>query len=559
MTAGAESPSVAGRLEACRAAAPGRTAVVVLNDDDSDTRLTVGELCAGAERWARVLRARGVGGGDLVSIALPHGADLAFAFWGALYAGAVPSICTYPAPTVAPDVYVRRLAPLVRRARARAVVTFPGAAAVLGARPGRGPEVLTPADAAKAVPDADGPAPVTGDDPAYIQFTSGSTGPRKGVVLSHRAVVLFLDSLAEAIEFVPADVLVNWVPLAHDFGLFGGFLLPILFGGRSVLASPARWVRRPQSFMKGLRRVDGTILLLPNSAFRHLERAVEAGGADGVDFSSVRMIVNGSEPILHETQRRFLERFAANGLAESALGSGYGMAENVLAATLSRPGRRSPVDWVDAAELAMGRARPADPGGPRRARACVSSGVPLRGVELEIRTPRGVPLPEREVGEIFVRSPFLFSRYHRDAARTRRALRGGWYRTGDLGYLAGGHLFVCGRRSDVIIVGGRKVYPDDLEAIAASVPGVRPGRAAAFGVPDLETGTDRPILVYEPEAAGDAAGALAVEREVRRRVYEILDVALGDVRAVPKGGVRRTVNGKMARGETRRAYERGEI
>jgi acyl-CoA synthetase (AMP-forming)/AMP-acid ligase II len=293
---------------------------------------------------------------------------------------------------------------------------------------------------------------------------------------------------------------------------------------------------------------------MPNFAFNHCARSVRERDLEGVDLSHVRRIINGGEPVRLQSLQVFLDRFGPYGLRAGALATGYGMAELTLGATSSSFGEAPTVDWVLLEDLQRhGRATPVDAGHPG-ATPVVSSGTPLSGVEMCVQDEAGVPLEERRVGEIVLKSRSMFKEYYRRPALTAQALREGWFYTNDLGYIADGELFVLGRKDDLIIVGGRNIYPEDVEALANRVEGVYQGRAAAFAVDNPDLGTHAIVLACELRGGPDEEKKARIESELRRAVVAELDVALADVVFVERGWIVKTSNGKIARKENRAKY-----
>lgn len=529
-------------------------AVVFMHNDGFEEKLSVGQIHSGALGFAKALEKAGVRRSETVIIALRHSPALIFSFWGSLYAGATPSIFPYLFPRPSADIFKRQILALVKRAGARAVVA--DAEEAIELKPALCKEecaVVVNGD----VPVDPFPRQLAGvhgvsgsDDIAYLQFTSGTTGLQKGVRLSHSAIFGFVDGFVEGFEVRPDDLTVSWVPLFHDMGLFGGMIAPLIVGIPAFIMSPFKWVRNPQSFFSAIHRHRGTLGWMPNSAFNHAVNYVRERHLSGLDLSSLRCLVNAAEPIHYESQELFRRHFAPYGFAESALGAGYGLAENTLTVTLSRPGRRSSVDWVNMRacqdqEVAV-RGAPGEPG----VMPMVSSGSPVRGTEVAIFDDSGEPLDERRIGEVAVRGSSLFSGYQGVEDRETA-----WFRTGDLGYRVAGELYICGRKKDLIIVGGRNIYPEDLEYLAGGVSGVCEDRVAAFGMPDRRTGSERIVLVCDLEKAGMNGGDAEIEREIRRTIFRELDVAVSEVYLAKRGWVVKTPNGKISRFATRRKYE----
>jgi acyl-CoA synthetase (AMP-forming)/AMP-acid ligase II len=294
---------------------------------------------------------------------------------------------------------------------------------------------------------------------------------------------------------------------------------------------------------------------MPNFALHHCARAVRDSEIEGVDLASWKSVVSGGEMVREASLRLFYRRFSPYGLRETALQAGYGMAENVEGITTSTKGTRLRADWIRRGKLQQdGRAMPTDPGA-EDAIAIVPCGVPLPGTEVSIVDEEGHPLPDRTVGEIVVRGTYCMSGgYYLDPTATADAHRDGWFLTGDLGYLAGGLLHPCGRKKDVIIVGGHNIQPEDVEDIAAEDPAIAPGRVVAFGVSDDRSGTERIVVVWELRGELDASGRRALEDRFRRRVVGALGVVASEVRFVERGWVVKTSSGKLARRANRAKY-----
>jgi acyl-CoA synthetase (AMP-forming)/AMP-acid ligase II len=375
-------------------------------------------------------------------------------------------------------------------------------------------------------------------------------------LLSHRAIINFLQSTRKGLQLIKRDVTVSWLPLYHDFGFFAGFLLPLLSEVPTVLISPFKWLSKPRSFLEALQKYKGTVSFLPNSGHNHTVRIVPSGKVNGLDLSSLRALVNGAEPILHKSVDMFFRHFSACGFKASALASGYGMAENTLSATVSIMGQRSPVDWINAEEMQVSRkAVPAPPDKPGSV-PYVSSGGPLDGVELKIIDEKRNELPERSCGEITIRSNSLFSGYLNRKDLTEKVLINGWYHTGDLGYMANGQLFVCGRKKDLIIIGGHNIHPEDVENIASSVPGIFPDSVVALGIEDEDLGTQRLVIVCSLEHPVSKNEEQEIERELRRKVFRELEVTVGEVHLVNKRWIVKTQSGKITRSMNRDKYKK---
>ncbi len=333
-------------------------------------------------------------------------------------------------------------------------------------------------------------------------------------------------------------------------------LSPVFSGVVGVLVSPFQWVRDPAVLFRAISAYHGTICWMPNFAFNHCIQAIRERDLEGVDLHGMRAFFNASEPVRYDSLELFGARFAPFGLDRRALGSSYGMAEVTAAATISPMGVPLHVDWVALEDLQRDQAaKPVEPHSEGAA-ALVSSGRAVAGVELQIVDAKDRPLPERRIGQILVRSNAALRGYHGTPPPDALDQETGWLHSGDMGYLADGDLFVTGRIKDLIITRGRNIYPEDLEAVASGIPGLRPGRAVAFGVEDPEAGTEAIVLVAEVRETVPEAERLEIEREVRRRMAQTLDVTLSDLRLVGRDWIIKTTSGKIARSANREKYLR---
>jgi acyl-CoA synthetase (AMP-forming)/AMP-acid ligase II len=537
---------------------PSHLALVFMDDDGSETHLTAARLHAESACYALALQKLGVKENDLVILVLPHSQTLIFAFWGAMYLGAIASIFPFLTEKLDRAIYQERVAELVQHSQAKAVITFPEFRGELGALLARVDcAVLSTDDIPSPEPDN---AAVSwpeygGEKIAFLQHSSGTTGLQKGVALSHRAVLNQIKAYSRAIQLTEQDVIVSWLPLYHDMGLIAGFVMPLVAGTPLVLMSPFKWVRDPKVLLHAIHRHRGTLCWLPNFAYNHSARAIRSQDLHGIDLSSLRAWINCSEPVFFESHQIFLGKFAPYGVQPGALSACYAMAENTFAVTQTPPGIEPTIDWVNTRTLQeQRRAEPAQPF-VDGATPMVSCGFPIEGTEICILDGHGRRLPERHVGEVALRSNCMLSGYYRRPEITAQAIRRGWYHTGDMGYLAGGELYITGRKKDLIIVGGKNIYPQDLEAIANTTPGLVPGRSVAFGLFDQSLGSENVVMICELEDSVTAdEEKKAVEMDLRRRIVQRSEVALADVRLVGKRWLIKTSSGKISRSANREKY-----
>lgn len=537
---------------------PQRTTLIFLGEDGGEETLSALQFHRSALDYAQALQGIGIGSEDLVVLVLKHSQVLLSAFWGALYLGAIPSIFPFLTEKLDPELYMQRVKTLVRHEGAKAVITFSDFKDELTA-------LLAGADfrvlSADEVPQGDNDRHAAafwqdadGEKIAFLQHSSGTTGLQKGVALSHRAVLNQVESYSKAIRLSDEDIVVSWLPLYHDMGLIAGFVMPIVTGTPLVLMSPFHWIRDPKILLQAIDKYKGTLCWLPNFAYNHLARAVRPSYLEGIDLSSWRAAINCSEPAYAHSHRVFLEKFAPYGFKESALTVCYAMAENTFAVSQSPIGQAAGLDWVQIAPLQLERkALPAEPESDG-AMSVVSCGPPIEGTEVAVVDVDGAFLPERHEGEVVIKSNCMLTEYYKRPEFTAEAIVDGWYHTGDMGYIADGEVYISGRKKDMIIVGGKNIYPQDLEAIANHVPGIYPGRAVAFGLFDERLGSEVVVMVAEMLPEGERPEQAEIERHLRRQIVEQTEVTLSDLRLVEGRWLIKTSSGKIARNDNRQKY-----
>lgn len=534
------------------AAQPASAAWLTLLDSDGElAQLTYSDLVGEAWRWTEAYRGRGLTVGTRIVIVLDHSVDLYAAHCGALLGGYVPVIFSPPSPKQDIDFYYRSLKAQVFNANGKLVVTTPEFEAAIRARPvlDEGRAILTQS----AVSVSAKPAPFAGtpEDTAILQYSSGTTGRKKGVCFSHRAVSWQIANYARAIGLGGNDRIVTWLPLYHDMGFVACYLMPLLTGVPVVAMSPFDWVKRPAMLLEAIEAYKTTLCWQPNFAYNFLARNVSPDRR--YDLSSMRGFVNCSEPVAAASHRLFLERFAGEGVREEALAASYAMAENVFAVTAGGLGRPMTVDRVDARILR--EEHRAEPAGPETTdvREIVSSGTPLPRTEIRVVNPRRQLRRKRALGEIAVKSPSLFRKYFRNPDETQKRLVDGWYFTGDLGYITDSEVFVLGRVNDMINIGGKNIFPEDIEATVSLVPGIVPGRCAALGIVDEELGTQKLAVIAETMES-DPMARDRLRDEVRAAIVARNDVAVHDVLIVAHMWLVKSTSGKISRSANLERY-----
>jgi acyl-CoA synthetase (AMP-forming)/AMP-acid ligase II len=539
--------------------ADGTPALLLYATDAPPVTVTRAALAAQAQTAAHGLAALGIGAGDVVVIAQPQALSGMYAFWGALLLGAIPSMAAPLSGKLHPARYNEALRTLLVHNRARFVLSTDAQAdalnAVLDATPLAGSawgETRWSAHCA-TVPAAPLPPAPTPDAIAFLQHSSGTTGLQKGVALSHRAVLNQLAAYAEALPLYTSDRIASWLPLYHDMGLIAAFIQPLVQGVPLVLLSPFDWAAHPALLLRAIHETRATLCWLPNFAYNHMAGRIRRRDSDGLDVRSIRAWINCSEPVRHDSHQRFLERFADNGVHAGQFAASYAMAENTFAVTQTPVGEPAHVLWLNRAALQGANRAVLAPEAASEAAAHVSCGRAIAGTEVRVIDPStGDPLPDGCTGELCIRGDSLFSGYYRrDDLRPFDAE--GWYHTGDLGFMWEGAVYVVGRSKDLIIVAGKNLFPQDLEALVYHVSGVHPGRAVVFGVPDAREGTELIAVVAEADT-DDEAERQRIAAAIRLAIAQGSDVVASFVAVVGRGWLVKTSSGKTARAANREKW-----
>jgi fatty-acyl-CoA synthase len=536
--------------------------------------VSFGELHTGAQAVAAALVRLGITRGDSVALMLPTCREFFLTFAGVLLAGGVP-VPIYP-PVRADRIaeYAERQSAILRNADARLLVTFREAAHVAKllqprVRSLRG--IVTAASLfAPAAPHAGGapstPVAASAGDLALLQYTSGSTGDPKGVMLTHANLLASVRAMGEAVAVRPDDVCVSWLPLYHDMGLIGFWLTPLYFGLPVVVLSPVAFLARPERWLWAIHRHRATLTAAPNFAYEFAVRKVAEADIEGLDLGTLRAAMNGAEPVVAETLERFAARFARYGFRREALTPVYGLAEASLAVTVPPLVRGPLVDRIVRDTFAReGRAVPAplesDPN-DLGILSFVSVGRPLPNHEVRIVDSDGHDVAERVEGALWFRGPSTTSGYFRNpdasAALFPEGQSAGWLDSGDRAYRAGSEVFITGRVKDIILKAGRNLYPHEVEEITGRVVGVRKGCVVAFGAADPTAGTERLIVVAETREREPAA-----RQRIAAAITEQVSFAIGlppdAVELLPPHSIPKTSSGKLRRNQTRQLYLAGTL
>jgi len=535
---------------------PDVTHAVVIDEDRSQA-VTYAQLRDGAEQVAGALQQAAVQSGATVALMLPTAAEYLYTFFGVLLAGAVP-VPIYP-PTRPSQIedHVHRHAGVLANAGVTALVTVPEARTVAHLLRARVPSlkhIWSVADLMSGARFKSLRDPPSGESIAMLQYTSGSTGSPKGVILTQANLLANIRSIGKLIDASDADVFVSWLPLYHDMGLIGAWLGSLYFGCLLVLMPPTAFLTRPARWLRAIHQYGGTLTASPNFGYELCAQRLTDQELSGLDLSSLRVAFNGAEPVHPDTLERFRQRFGRYGFRPEAMTPVYGLAEAAVGLTFPPMGRGPIVDYIDRAEMtARGRAVSKPQGGPNTLRF-VSCGRPLAGYRLRIIDADGAEVPERVEGTLQFTGPSATAGYFHNAEATAQLLSGKWHDTGDRAYMADGELYVTGRVKDIIIRRGRHIYPDEIENAIGSLAGVRRGCVAAFGTREPSTATEKLVVLAETHLTDPAAQA-ELKRRINERVVDCLGEPAEEIVLAPPHAVLKTSSGKLRRAATRAAYE----
>jgi fatty-acyl-CoA synthase len=537
--------------------------------DSSEASFSYTAVERATARFGGALQALGLRKGDRVALILPTNDDFILCFLGAIRAGIVP-VPIYPPMALGQlQTYLDNTRHIVAKSGARTLVTTSKIKRLLGTVQASCPalEQVVAVEGIRESLEPLKPEKVTLDDIAFLQFTSGSTSRPKGVTLTHGNLAANIKCIMQdGLQIGPDDVGISWLPLYHDMGLIGFVLAPLFHRVPIVYLPPLLFLKRPVSWFQAFTRHKGSIAYGPNFAYALCVKRIREADLEGIDLSRWRVAGCGAEPIRPETLEAFVKSFGKVGFKKEALYASYGMAESSLGIAFSELGEGMKTLSVDGPELwATGDVKvvPEEDENSVRLVSC--------GREFPDHTIRvfdaddamsETPFPERKVGELRLRGPSVMRGYWEDAERTREAFAGPFLRTGDLGFIDDGHVFICGRSKEVVIVNGRNYYPQDMEWEAAKVEGVRKGNVVAFGARDpsgQERDRERVVVAFEVQDAPRLAHASALGVAVRKAVQEGMGLTLDDVVALPPGALPKTSSGKLQRAKTRELYESGVL
>ena len=526
--------------------------------EGEEAEISYAELHDAARNAAKGLIDRGLAAGDRVSIMLPTEAEFFEAFMGTLYAGGIPVPMYPPFRRSQVEDHLRRQAGIIRNADAPILIVSENLRRVGSLLFGLAPDlkhIATVQDLKRAGSIAQS-APASAETIALIQYTSGSTGDPKGVVLTHANLLANIKSMGEALEASSDDIFVSWLPLYHDMGLIGAWLGSLYYGAHAILMPPLAFLADPSRWLRMISRHRATLSAAPNFAFELCHKRITDEDIEGLDLSSLRMMLNGAEPVAPLTITRFAERFSDFKFRPEMMAPVYGLAENSVGLAFPTVGRTPIIDRVQRTTLSRdGIAIRADPYDVT-AFEFVACGQPIPGHEIRIVDDYDNELPERREGRLQFRGPSSTSGYFRNEEKNRKLFSGDWLESDDRAYIAEGDIYITGRIKDMIIKAGRNIYPHEIEDLVGEIEDVRKGCVAAVASINPQSGTEMLVLIVETRLT-DPGERDDLKRRINEACTTTLDIPPDVIELLPPRTVPKTSSGKIRRAAARSLYEAG--
>ncbi len=536
---------------------PAKEAIVFKKVGEEDVRWTFSSLVLRANQYSNLLHSFGVKPGEVCAIIIKHNPEFYPIYLGVVGLGAIPAVLAYPNPRLHPDKFRSGLLGMTQRSGLDYILTESSLEEILlpliKDEKSTVKGVYFPIEVGGVNDLSSEPIPeivairnnVSPDEPVLLQHSSGTTGLQKPIVLSHKAVLTHCENYYKALGVKAEDdhKVVSWLPLYHDMGLIAAFHLPLAFGIPSIQIDPFEWVVAPMLLLEAISQEKATLCWIPNFAFNIMADKIDDDELDGIDLSSMAMLMNCSEPVRYESHKRFLARFKQYGFREDALHASYGMAEITFLLTQTRQGHGPALFYADRELLAQGIVKKVED--LDKARICMSSGVLLPGCDAKIVDEQYNEISSDRVGEIIVRSESIFDGYRNYPEKTAEAFIDGWYKSGDYAFVVDGEFFVIGRKKDIIIVAGKNIYPEDLEDTVSGIDDVLPGRVIAFGEYSDEIGTEEICVIAETQLE-----SVEEKKALKKRIFLTLmaiDVSPRHIFLVPSRWLIKSSAGKPSR------------
>jgi fatty-acyl-CoA synthase len=540
---------------------PDQVPITLLDRQFTQTHRSYRNLLEGARGTAAYLRNRGLAPGDRVLMLVVSAEDFIDAFFGTILAGGIPVAVSPPMTFGDIEKYLKNLGHILENSEARFMISFARIRKLIGSALADSKHLEALFLAKEIQPEQPKQPAIPSLDPdatAFIQYTSGSTGLPKGAMLSHRALLCNVVGIAQGIDCTENDISISWLPLFHDMGLIGSLFTSLYTGAHLYAMQPESFVTDPICWLELITQHRATIATAPNFAYHLMANRIEPDRAKGLDLSSLKVALNGAEPVDLRTLDRFERMFESVGYGDNVSFPVYGMAETCLAATFPPLAQRFEVQPLD--REALEAERTAKPAGvndqfPYQA---VSVGTPIQGQEVAIVDAHAQRVAQDQVGQILVRGSSLMLGYYNNPQATDAAIKDDWLHTGDLGFISGDRLFVTGRAKEMIIKRGRNYYPYDIERAASQVAGVRKGCLVAFSVPNPDSGTEDLILVAETREK-DGKQQQKIVKQIAAEVLAAVGLRPDQTVLVAPRTLPKTTSGKLQRLLAKKRYEQGRL
>lgn len=540
---------------------PEKEAIIWWKNGEEPYRWTYLELFSLAEKFAVEMRNKGIKKGEVCAIIIRHNIYFYPIYLAVVMIGAIPTVLVHPNPRLHQEKFVNGIMGMTKKSGLDWILTEKDFENILHSI------VYFAENTIKGMLypiENIGRVSVTGKDlqsvrenfssvnetdTLLLQHSSGTTGLQKPVLLTHGAVCRHLINYSNAIQLGENDKVVNWLPFYHDMGLIAAFHLPLAMGITSIQIDPFEWALKPTIIFDAIRKEKATLTWMPNFAFNFLASKIKEEELEKYDLGTMRMFVNCAEPIRHESFEKFKIRFVPVSLSDKSIASSYAMAEATFAVTQSIPGEEPTKLYVDSTELEKGKITFAK-GKSANTKVLTSSGRIINGCRLRIVDEQGHDLDEKQIGEILVKSESLFSGYRNYSEKTNNALKNGWYYSGDNGFMYKDNLYVLGRKDDIIISAGIRIYPEDVEDSINDVVGVIPGRVIAFGQYEESLGTNVVCVIAETDYT-----TIKDKRHLKTQIIQAgleININIRKVYLVPHRWLIKTSSGKPSRKESKK-------
>lgn len=535
---------------------PDRPHVYLQNDEGEEEVLTYGQLFNSALQVACGLVQRGVKSGETVAIMLPTSFGFFYAFFGCLFAGAIPVPIYPPFRPDKIEEYVKREVKILQNAEIRVLITFSAAEMLGHIIKGFIPSLIS-VISPEALMINKGSLPkilLTADHPALIQYTSGSTGDPKGVLLLQRNLMANIIAIGKTLKVLPTDAVVSWLPLYHDMGLMS-WLASLYYALPFTIMSPLTFLRRPERWLWAIHYHHATISAGPNFAYELCIKKISPERIEGLDLSHMRFAFNGAEAVNSQTLARFIKKFKAYGFRETTFFPVYGLAENTVALCFPQTEPHLRIDKISRSQFEQNQlATPIhDKTKDADSLEFVNCGNAIADHEIRIVNDNNELLPERHIGNLQFRGPSAMVGYYQNPMATQAVFHEGWWDTGDLGYLADKELYITGRKKDLIIKAGRNIHPEAIETVVNQILDIRKGCVVAFGVNDAKLGTEKLVVVAETNII-DKMALSRLQTEIIEQMSIQIGVPPDEVVLVKAQTIPKTSSGKLQRSACKQAY-----